>query len=371
MPKRASGNVKEKGGTYEAFIPASWNHLKKRKTLGTFPTHEDAENAIELFRTTYVKDSGVLNSETFVAPNKLHRYTQESCRKSNGLFDCRDCGKEFENVKKRGGIRCPECFSKFASSYTSTSSITEERRQRIIEAKRRYYQRVRGTSNARLTSAVTLCPHGRQRYFCKECSTTEQILSRNIICHGCCDVYLSTQRKRNKITVCAECDPRVPQRTEKIVVPLLLSQIVHPVSAQDDTLFGGGECDASRRRPDLLWLYTDRVVTLEIDEHSHRDRTTSCELGKMHDQFVAWQALLGSVPVFYIRFNPDEYDGQRTLLDDRVSAVAQRVNELLTMDVTGYSSLVPHVEFFYYHSNAQHHIEGVRGAPDSFVLLRR
>ena len=54
-----------------------------------------------------------------------------------------------------------------------------------------------------------------------------------------------------------------------------------------------------------------------------------------------------------------------------MSAVAQRVNELLTMDVTVCTSLVPHVEFFYYHSNAQHHIEGARGAPDSFVLLRR
>ena len=285
MPKRASGNVKEKGGTYEAFIPASWNHLKKRRTLGTFPTHEDAQYAIELFREKYVTESDVLNSDDFLAPNKITRYTQESCRKSNGQFECRDCGVDFKDVRKKGGIRCPECFSKYASSYTSTSSInnlSEERRQRIREAKRKYNQRVRGKSKARLTCAVSLCPHGRQRYFCKECSTTEQILSRNIICHGCCDVYLSKQRKRNKITVCAECDPRVPQRTEKIVVPLLLSQIVHPASAQDDTLFGGGECDASRRRPDLLWLGHDRVVTLEIDEHSHRDRTTSCELGKMH-----------------------------------------------------------------------------------------
>jgi hypothetical protein len=148
-----------------------------------------------------------------------------------------------------------------------------------------------------------------------------------------------------------------------------MAQIVHPASAQDDTLFGGGQCDASRRRPDVLWLGTDRIVSLEIDEHSHRDRITSCELGKMHDQFVAWQALVGCVPVFYIRFNPDEYDGGRTLLDNRVSAVAQRVNELLTMDVTGCSSLVPHVEFRYYHSNAQYHIEGVRRAPDSFVFL--
>lgn len=206
---------------------------------------------------------------------------------------------------------------------------------------------------------------------CKECLTTEQIVSGTIICHGCCDVYLSPMRKRNKITVCAECDPRVPQRTEKIVVPLLMAQISHPASAQDDTLFGGGQCDASRRRPDVLWLGFDRVVSLEIDEHSHRDRATSCELGKMHDQFVAWQTLVGCVPVFYIRFNPDEYDGKRTVLDDRVSAVAQRVNELLTMDVTGYSSFVPYVEFFYYHANARHHMEGVRDAPDSFVLLRQ
>jgi len=40
------------------------------------------------------------------------------------------------------------------------------------------------------------------------------------------------------------------------------------------------------------------------------------------------------VPVFYVRFNSDEYDGQRTVLNDRVSAVARRLNELFTMDVT-------------------------------------
>ena len=193
------------------------------------------------------------------------------------------------------------------------------------------------------------------------------MLSGNIFCHGCCDTRLSPLRKRNKITVCAKCDPRVPQRIEKIVVPLLLAQIDHPVSAQDDTTYGGNGCDAVKRRPDLLWLGLDRVVSLEVDEHSHKDRSTSCELGKMHDQFVAWQTLIGCVPVFYVRFNPDEFDGGRISLDDRVCAVARRVNELLTMDVSECSSLVPHVEFHYYHSSAQHHMDGVRGAPDSFI----
>ena len=169
--------------------------------------------------------------------------------------------------------------------------------------------------------------------------------------------------------MCAECDPCVPQRIEKIVVPLLLSQIVHPPSALDNVMFGGSGCDAALRRPDTLWLWTDRVVSFEVDERSHEDRNTSCELAKMHDQFVAWQALLGCVPVFYIRFNPDAFDGKRTTLEDRLTVAARRMNELLTMDVTGYSSLVPHVEFLYYHSNAQHHMDGVRNAPDSFVCV--
>ena len=169
--------------------------------------------------------------------------------------------------------------------------------------------------------------------------------------------------------MCAGCDPRVPQRTEKIVVPLLLAQVDHPASAQDDTMYGGYGCDAARRRPDVLWLGIDRVVSLEVDEHSHQERSTSCELGKMHDQFVAWQTLMGCVPVFYVRFNPDEFDGGHISLDDRVRAVARRVNELLTMDVSGFTQLIPHVEFFYYHSKSRHHMDGVRGAPDSFVCL--
>ena len=171
----------------------------------------------------------------------------------------------------------------------------------------------------------------------------------------------------------------MPQRIEKVVVPILLSSIDHPPSVQDDAVFGGPgtNCDdARRRRPDLLWLGSDRIVSVEIDEHSHVDRTSVCETGKMHDQFVSWQQLLGHVPVFYLRLNPDEFDGAYTLLEDRVRAVANRVNHLLSMDLTDhltdlakYSALAPHVEYFYYHSKAQHHIEAVRGASDSFVFI--
>lgn len=211
------------------------------------------------------------------------------------------------------------------------------------------------------------CRHGIRKEQCRDCLTTEQIVTGDKICHACCSTYLSPLRRRNGIALCAGCDSRAPLRIEKIVVPLLLSQIAHPASAQDNATYGGEGCDARLRRPDTLWLGLDRVVSLEVDEHSHRDRTTSCELAKMHDQFVAWQKLVGFVPVFYVRFNPNEYDGGCAPLDHRVAAVARRVNELLTMDVKERSSLVPHVEYHYYHSDGRHHIEGARAASDSFI----
>ena len=187
----------------------------------------------------------------------------------------------------------------------------------------------------------------------------------------CFNTQLSISRTRAGITSCAECDDRTPTRIEKIVVPLLLAQIDHPPSAQDDVLFGGVGCDAGRRRPDLAWFGRDRVIKVGIDEHSHDDRTVSCEMGKMHDQFVSWQKLLGcAVPVFYLKLNPDAYDGPNTRLDTRLSIVANRVNELLTMDdISAFTTLVPHVEYFYYHSKAAFHIDAVRNAVDSFVLI--
>ena len=148
-----------------------------------------------------------------------------------------------------------------------------------------------------------------------------------------------------------------------------MSKIEHPPSSLDNAMFGGKGCDAGIRRPDSVWLGKDRVVSVELDEHSHQDRVSECEVGKMYDQFVAWQTLLGCVSVFYVRFNPDEYDGTKTSVDERVEAVARRVGYLLTMDITGYSTLAPHVEFHYYHSKAEKHVDAVRHAPESFLFM--
>ena len=120
MPQIGSGNVKfhEKKNKYEAFIPASWNHLHKRKTLGTFYTKEDASCAIELFYEKYVKDQDhVMPSDDFIAPNKISsRAEQVAHMRKNNAFVCIDCAKEFTELKHKR-VRCDSCTKKDKQKY--------------------------------------------------------------------------------------------------------------------------------------------------------------------------------------------------------------------------------------------------------------
>jgi hypothetical protein len=47
----------------------------------------------------------------------------------------------------------------------------------------------------------------------------------------------------------------------------------------DNQVLGG--CQSDKTRPDICWIGQDRIVHLEIDEHSHEDREVSCELKKL------------------------------------------------------------------------------------------
>ena len=154
---------------------------------------------------------------------------------------------------------------------------------------------------------------------------------------------------------------------------MLLSFIDHPPSATDDVTFGGSSCGVQKRRPDTLWIGEDRVVSIEIDEKGgHPDRDPSCEMAKMQDQATAFYALLGKVvPIFYLRFNPDE-SGCGTSLDDRVRRVSSRVNTLLSQNLTdivkGDNHLRIHVEYHFYHEKCTHHIDAVR-EDDAFQIV--
>lgn len=179
---------------------------------------------------------------------------------------------------------------------------------------------------------------------------------------------------------CAACDETTVDRVELVVRPLLLSSVSHPPSATDDTLFGQ-TCDVvKRRRPDFLWLGNDRCVLVEIDEnggHGTSNYTPSCDLGWVMDMVVVLNRLYadggwneGRIPYAHIfRMNPDEYDGGSVTLDARIEALSGRIHDVLNMDVDPDLSLVPTVEYMYYHSKCRAHIAFAMNHRDAIRVL--
>jgi hypothetical protein len=58
-----------------------------------------------------------------------------------------------------------------------------------------------------------------------------------------------------------------------------------------------------RYRPDIAFEWDEGVLLLEYDERMHSDRIKRCELVRMAEVSTGY----GGRPVFWIRFNPDEF----------------------------------------------------------------
>ena len=222
--------------------------------------------------------------------------------------------------------------------------------------------KARGTCKA--CGGSQICSHGKQRVQCKECVTASEMSDGNRFCIGCYSKLLSQQRRRAGIRLCQECDASKPQRIEVLLRPQIIQNVKFPPSAIDDTLFGNG-CDVSRRRrPDLAWFGEDRAILLEIDEnggHGTMNYSAECDFGWIMDMTVCINKIYieknnGILPnVFFIRFNPDEYDKRHIPLSERIETVSNRINEML--ESQSELMLVPSIEYFYYHTKCKHHIE--------------
>ena len=137
------------------------------------------------------------------------------------------------------------------------------------------------------------CPHEVWRRNCHAgCRSLDMILNSKRCCQSC-GRWLGINKRQRKERLCTFCDTTCRQRTEHIVWEYIKDHLPYP-SSNDNVLIGDEEvCHTARRRPDRTWVLADRVVDLEIDEHSHRDRLLPCELAKLDD--TRW-VLLCQVP---------------------------------------------------------------------------
>lgn len=243
------------------------------------------------------------------------------------------------------------------------------------------------------------------------------------ICARCESTLLTAKRQKSKggIGICASCEatvrveaaevgaepPAASQRWEDLVLDRLIPLVGEDPEMRDDHRSMLGElrkraghltrkrrhgetaCDTEhRRRPDLLYVLRHSVtarlvacISVEVDEYSHFDRDTACELAKVDDTRHALQTLgqregFGpdaghcrpdiAAPFYYVfKMNPNACDGGAIIrLDERIAVLAARVRAVFALDredllaraLEG-ESVKPIVECLFHHrQKAAHHL---------------
>ncbi len=145
-------------------------------------------------------------------------------------------------------------------------------------------------------------------------------------CVSCGLLYVLDKDNR-----CENCNPEAFARAALAKQNALMAYLDvhgHTGTTVDDRIIDGGVC--GKERPDRVIDLGDKILIIECDENQHRERACSCEQARM----VNIAQSFGGVPVYFIRWNPDNYKtGKKTQtsLKQRYSLLS----ELLTAIKSG------------------------------------
>lgn len=147
---------------------------------------------------------------------------------------------------------------------------------------------------------------------------------------------------------CEFCDPETFQigrlKKQNELFEYLDSRNLHGTSS--DRPIDGGEC--GQERPDRVFETDTFVLILECDEFQHQNRACLCEQTRMVNIGQAY----GGLPVYFIRWNPDEYiplnpRANLVPLANRHKLVADLIRSILNGRTRLPSHLVSAIYLFY------------------------
>ena len=96
-------------------------------------------------------------------------------------------------------------------------------------------------------------------------------------------------------------------KTKEYAVVEFVKTTFPDLSWISDKIVNGG---CSKRRPDLLLDLGYQVSIVEVDENQHIDYYCSCE----NKRIMELSQDVGHRPIVFIRFNPDEYEKNKTII---------------------------------------------------------
>jgi hypothetical protein len=112
-----------------------------------------------------------------------------------------------------------------------------------------------------------------------------------------------------------------------------------------DKIIDGGIC--GKERPDRIYDLGNKILILECDEHQHRERVCLCEQTRM----VNIGQSFGGLPVYFIRWNPDDYEpGSRKKQEDikkRYTLVGNLIDDINANKITLPNAFVSALYMYY------------------------
>lgn len=224
---------------------------------------------------------------------------------------------------------------------------------------------------------------------CVECGDDTTVTSRNEPSTRCINHIQQQREYRNKIDrlspekrrhyasfcgncgvfrvssgrFCTTCDLTrttcVEYRWHERIRELAVAAKLWPVSSStftDKKAFGTLECAMEKLvYADMVWLFEDRIVVCECDEHGHETIEPVCELVRMDNmQFGADPHTV--LPLVMLRFNPHKLDSRHVFadFDEKVKQFWSRVQHYLTCPVNRLPVRCVTVEYFNYSARSAH-----------------
>jgi hypothetical protein len=145
----------------------------------------------------------------------------------------------------------------------------------------------------------------------ERCDNHKQQTDRDLVIGRC--VACNNPSVVNDKQMCGGCDTRGGKIRlgRQLQVKAALDNSDLPLYDNYDKIaFDDPSC--GRERPDFMWDAGTYKVILEVDEDQHKSRPCECEQTRMVN---ITQGLFMSC--LWIRYNPDEYKGQKSTVRDR------------------------------------------------------
>jgi len=205
------------------------------------------------------------------------KYLRKKCEHNRRKSICKECKGASICEHNRQKSICKECKG---------ASICEHNRQK---------------SQCKECKGTSICKHNRQKSSCKECGGSK--LCKTYLCETTANPKYDNHCLRCFINLFPDLPVARNYKTKESSVVSFVNEQFPGITCVFDKAISGG---CSKKRPDIMMDFGEKVIIIEVDENQHENYDCSCE----NKRLMELSQDIGHRHLIMIRFNPDQFFNQ-------------------------------------------------------------